>query len=194
MKRRQAELREYRRAIDALGAAWKDPHYARCGRCHEVSFMALLEGGAEDLGVARRLCVEHAAAGADLGMPACDLEACVFHEEVAFEVARRMMRMERAGFGGTDRRGRKTAAIEREAWMVLLRFTRRRATAHVLAYPPAAGDRETHWLEAIARGWDEHFEGVREAALAGYGELRGLAEGDLEMEPATGRERRGPFR
>ncbi len=207
MKKISPALRDYRKAIDDLEKIWKDRHYVRCGRCKAVSFMALLEGGTEDLRLAARLSREHAASGADYGMPPCEHDGCAFHEEVTFPAARRMLKLYKGGMGVEDARGRKTGSFAlichgddrphgmpwAEAGNVFLRFSRRKVTAHVLPSPPEAGDRDTHPLEALARGWDRHYVPCRDWCLGKYREALDLALADLELDPPRKWELRAPF-
>ena len=206
MKKATLELREYRKAIRELEQAWKDPHHERCGRCHDVSFMALLEGDTGDLRLAAQLCQKHARSGEDYGMPKCEPEGCVLHEEISFPLARRLLKLNRGEMGGEDGRGRKIATFElarhgehpedvndEDPGYVLLRFTRRKVTAHVHVSPAPEGGREAHPLEAIARGWDLHFKRSRDWALGRHRECLQLALADLELDPPKKRELRAPF-
>jgi hypothetical protein len=189
MKKISPALREYRRAIDALAATWKDPHYDRCGRCKAVGFMALLEGDTAELRLAARLVEDHARSGALCETVRCDLAGCVFHEELPIPVARRIARIHKSGWDGPDGRGRKTATAELgEDGTLFVRASRRKASAHVWVEPPGDGS-----LEDVARGWDLHFPACRGRCLERYREIKELALLDLEVEPATRRERRGPF-
>lgn len=203
MEEASAGLREYRRAVAELGRLEKNPHFRRCGRCRRVSFMALLDGGTEDLRLAVRLCQEHAATGEDSGMPPCKFEGCVFHETLDFPLARRLLKINGGRLDGEDGKGRKTGTFplsrqtegRREGvGTVLLEFDRRKATAHVWPGLPEEEDPGFHPLEAAARRWDRHFAACRERDLDRYREARELARADLEIEPPRNWERRAPFR
>ena len=207
MDRATSALRAYRKAIDELSRAWRDPHHDCCGRCRHISYMALLEGDTEDLRLARGLCEEHAATGEDYGMPTCDLDGCVLHEPLPFPVARRLLRLYKVAIGGADSRGRKTETLSldedacdrpervgNDAFATLfVRFTRRTAVAHLWITPPAANAPGAELLENIGLGWDRQFLICRDWALSKYREVVDLARADLELEPAKKWELRAPF-
>jgi hypothetical protein len=141
-------------------------------------------------------------------MPPCEFDGCVFHEELSFPMARRLVKINGGDLGSDDGRGRKIGCFgltrkaggrseggaEGEGGSVLLRFSRGKVTAHVWPGLPEEVDPGIHPLEAIARKWDLHFTACRDRDLERYREAKDLARADLEFEPPKKWERRAPFR
>jgi hypothetical protein len=212
VKKKSPEERAYSNAFDMLDRTLTETGHEKCGKCSAMSFVMLLEGHAPELIVTANAVQCHADSGEFVNMEECeDGNGCVFHEEISFPLARRILKLqdshiegrkEKVGLVDLECRGNdRPAGFPGEiAGFIKILFTRKKATLHVCVNIEFDDEEDEEAWEGIRypetffEAWDRHFENCREWCLGKYREIRALAGKNLFNEPPKAWEKSSPIK
>ncbi len=209
---KKKEQQAYSNALDKLDRTLTETGHEKCGKCSAMSFGPFLDGDTPELIVAANAIQHHADSGEFVNMQECeDGNGCVFHEEISFPLARRILKLqdsriegrkEKMGLVDLDCRGndRPAGFPGEDAGFIKILFTKRKATLHVCVNVEFDDEEDEEAWEGIrypgtfSEAWDRHFENCKEWCLEKYREFRGLAEKHLFNEPPKGWEKSSPIK